>query len=178
IDDAENPPALRGRGHHDFERICRGTENSADFRAVFDLIQDVDRERVLQVGAEHMPGSDGLKCRYAGTNQFFFISFCANKTGAGGLCKTDAESGLRHGGGDDFVKILSRLDEVGLAENYVATLGNFHTNGDYFHSCLLQKIACHNYSRGETLARKTMEFPACLFILFIRAVALATSAAH
>ena len=80
------------------------------------------------------PAPIAVALRAASALQRLVIAVHAREARPGGFVERDAELHLRDRVDQRLVNVLDGLDEVGLAHNDVAALGNFQRNRFQFHA--------------------------------------------
>ena len=120
------------------DRIGRGAEDGADFRDILDAAEHVDRVAVAHGDHEDVAGAHGGGVAGGQGLEGFVVAVHARETRPGGFVERDAELHLRHRVDQRFVEVFHGLDEVRLAQNDVAALGNFERNRFQLHGNYLE----------------------------------------
>ena len=115
-------------------RIGGGAENGADFGHVLDAAEHIDGIAVAHGDDENVSGGQRGGVTNGQGLEIGVIAVGAGKARTGSFVERDPELHLRHGVDDGFVDVFHRLDEVGLPDDDVPTLGDFQPNGFEFHA--------------------------------------------
>jgi hypothetical protein len=108
---------LRGFSNHNLNRVGGCAIDAAYLGTKLDLVEDINRESVLQNDAEYVTGPEGLKIFDTKVCQPVVVTFCSDKAGARSFCEGDAEMCLGNSRGDNLIEVFGCLDEVCLPEN-------------------------------------------------------------
>ena len=128
VDHAQDSAPLLSLSHDHLDRIRGGTENGANFGNFTDAAQHIDGIAVAHRDHEDMAGCQRLGVRGRISLQFAIVAIDADQARSGGFVKRDAEFHLRRRVDHGFIEILHRLDEVTLAHDDVAVLGDFEAD--------------------------------------------------
>jgi len=112
--DTYNTISLFRRGNDRLKRICGGTVDRANFRAILDPVKNIDRECFPHENTEYMAGTHRLQDLIAGIHKTVLIPFAPDEAWTRRLRKGDSELCLRHRCDHDLVKVLYCLDKVCL----------------------------------------------------------------
>src|SRR5664279_1403962 len=135
--DTYNTLSLFRRGNDCLKRICGGTVDRANFRAILDPVKNIDRECFPHENTEYMAGTHRLQDLIAGIHKTVLIPFAPDEAWTRRLRKGDSELCLRHGCDHNLVKVLCCLDKVCLTQNDITPFGNLYPDCLDFHDLLL-----------------------------------------
>jgi len=134
VNDAHDSPTQLRFGNNNLNRVCRGAKNTHHFVTVAHLGQNIEGKGIPQKDDEKVSGPNVLSISDGGLDEVVIVSIPSDETLLGRLTKSNAEFYSGHGVDHGLVKILPRLDKVGMPKNNVAFFRNVNRYYFYIHT--------------------------------------------
>ena len=128
IDYTNDSTTLFAFGDYRLDRVGGRAEDRTDFGHILDSAEHVDGVAIGHHHDENVPRGQGTGIFCRQRLQGIIVAVYTCQAGAGCLVERHAEFHLRDGVYDGLVDVFHRLNEVRLAENQVAALGDFQRN--------------------------------------------------